>query len=94
MPRGAVPERYRDILESTTLGHLTTIDPSGRPQVNPVWFIWDGEHVLLSVKPETGKYRNMRGTPNVAMSFLDLARPERYLAIRGAVAGFEPFDAG
>ncbi|MCC6314867.1 MAG: pyridoxamine 5'-phosphate oxidase family protein, partial [Thermomicrobiales bacterium] len=39
MPRGPVPERYRDILESIALGHLATIDADGRPQVNPVWFI-------------------------------------------------------
>ena len=38
MPRGEVPERYRDILASTALGPLATIGPDGRPQVNPVWF--------------------------------------------------------
>ena len=92
MPPGAVPDRYRDILESTTLGHLATIDANGRPQVNPVWFIWDGTHVLLSVKAETSKYRNMRDNPNVAMSFLDLMRSERYVEIRGAVIELELFD--
>lgn len=92
MPKGAVPNRYRDILESTTLGHLATIDTDGRPQVNPVWFLWDGAQVLLSVKAETGKYRNMRGDPNVAMSFSDLTRPARYLEIRGPVVELELFD--
>jgi hypothetical protein len=38
MPRGEVPERYRDILGSTALGPLATIGPGWRPQVNPVWF--------------------------------------------------------
>ena len=38
MPKGAVPERYRDILDSNALGHLATIGLDGRPQVNPVWF--------------------------------------------------------
>ncbi len=92
MPNGAVPDRYRDILEGTALGHLATIGPDGRPQVNPVWFIWDGQHVLLSVKPETGKYRNLRRDPHVAMSCSDLARPDRYLEIRGTVVAFELFD--
>jgi hypothetical protein len=36
MPAGEVPERYRDILASSALGHLATIGPDGRPQVNPV----------------------------------------------------------
>jgi len=92
MPLGAVPDRYRDILESKTLGHLATVDPGGRPQVNPVWFLWDGYRVLLSVKPNTSKYRNMRAHSMVAMSFLDLTRPDRYLEIRGSVVEFELFD--
>lgn len=92
MPKGPVPERYRDLLASRALGHLATVDANGRPQVNPVWFLWDGEHVLLSVKPETNKYRNMRANPNVAISFSDLARSERYLEIRGTVVELELFD--
>ncbi len=92
MPIGAVPDRYRDILESTTLGHLATVDPNGRPQVNPVWFICEGQQILLSVKSEASKYRNMRDNPNVAISFLDLTRPDRYLEIRGSVIELELFD--
>src|SRR5688572_12783333 len=92
MPKGPVPDRYRDILASTTLGHLATVDPHGRPQVNPVWFIADGGRVLLSVRPATAKYRNMRANPNVAISFSDPARPDRYLEIRGSVIGFELFE--
>jgi hypothetical protein len=38
MPGGAVPNRYRDILNSPALGHLATTDLDGRPQVNPVRF--------------------------------------------------------
>jgi PPOX class probable F420-dependent enzyme len=89
MPKGPVPERYRDILESTTMGHLATVDDRGRPQVNPVWFLWDGEHILLSVKPNTAKYRNLRRNSHVAISFLDSVRPERYVELRGEVVSFE-----
>ena len=92
MPTGEVPERYRDILESTALGHLATIGSDGRPQVNPVWFLSDGRSVYLSVKPETAKYRNLRATPAVAMSVVDLVRPDRYVEIRGEVVAFELFE--
>ena len=89
MPKGAVPEPYLDILASTALGHLATVGPDGRPQVNPVWFLSDGRSVSLSVKPETAKYRNLRANPSVAMSVGDPARPDRYLEIRGTVERFE-----
>ena len=92
MPTGQVPEKYRDILESTTLGHLATVDEQGRPQVNPMWFLWDGERILLSVKANTRKYRTLRHDPHIAMSFTDLQEPERYVEIRGAVVDFELYE--
>jgi PPOX class probable F420-dependent enzyme len=92
MPKGAVPESYRDILESKALGHLATIGPDGRPQVNPVWYLSDGQHVFLSVKPETVKYRNLRANPAVAMSVTDLERPDRYVEVRGEVVAFDLYE--
>ena len=92
MPKGTVPERYQDILESTALGHLATIGLNGRPQVNPVWFLSDRQYVYLSVKPETVKYRNLRANPAVAMSVGDRSRPNRYLEVRGEVVAFELYE--
>ena len=92
MPNGAAPDRYRDILDSKALGHLATVGPHGRPQVNPVWFISDGAWVYLSVKPDTAKYRNMRANPAVALSVSDPEHPGRYVELRGAVVAFELFD--
>ena len=92
MPKGRVPERYHDLRASKALGHLATIGADGRPQVNPVWFIFDGERFYLSVKADTVKYRNLRATPHVAMSVLDSERPGRYVEIRGEVEALELFD--
>ncbi len=92
MSQGVVPERYRDILDSTALGHLATLGSDGRPQVNPVWFISDGQRVWLSVKPDTVKYRNLRADPAVAMSVGDPTQPSRYVEIRGGAVAFELFE--
>lgn len=92
MPKGPVPAEYHDILQSTVLGHMATTDETGRPEVNPVWFIWDGQHVLVSVKGATRKYRNLRRDPRVAISFPDPANPERYLEIRGEVTEFVLYE--
>ena len=91
MPKGVVPERFHDLLQSKVLGHLATIGENGRPQVNPVWFISDGSEILLSIKPETAKYRNLRANPAVAMSILDPANHFRYVELRGEVVEFELF---
>lgn len=92
MPKGSVPDRFRDLLEGKALGHLATVGPDGRPQVNPVWFIADGAHVYLSVRPEAAKYRNLRANPGVAMSVLDPERPDRYVEVRGEVVAFELYE--
>lgn len=92
MPQGQIPDRYRDLLDSTVLGHLATVGADGRPQVNPVWFIADGQYVYLSVKADTVKYRNLRAMPYAAISIADPARPMRYVEIRGEVVAFELFD--
>ena len=92
MPKAPVPAQYHDILESTTLGHIATVDAAGRPQVNPVWFIWDGANILLSVKAHTNKYRNLVANAFVAISFSDPDRPARYLEIRGEAVEFQLYD--
>ena len=89
VPNGPVPDAYRSILESTTLGHLATLDAQGRPQVNPVWFLWEDERILLSVKADTVKYRNLRRDPRLAISFADAANPSHYVKVRGEVEAFE-----
>jgi PPOX class probable F420-dependent enzyme len=92
VPQSPIPERFHDILQSTTLGHLATIDEHGRPMVNPVWFLWDGEHVLMSVKPGTKKFASLQRDPHLAISFVDLAKPTHYFEIRGEVISFELYE--
>jgi PPOX class probable F420-dependent enzyme len=85
MPLPPVAESYRPLLEEPVLGILATINAQGGPEVNPVWFLWHEEHLLLSVKGETRKYRNMRSNPNVALCIPDPASPWKYLELRGTV---------
>ena len=94
MPRGPVPGHLSDILRGPALGHLATLDETGRPQVNPVWFLWDEERqqVLLSVRPETRKYGNLRRDPRAALSVLDLTRPSRYVELRGEAVAFALYE--
>ncbi|MGI9253863.1 MAG: PPOX class F420-dependent oxidoreductase [Thermomicrobiales bacterium] len=92
MPSGPVPERFSDLLESCSLGHLATVSAEGKPQVNPVWFIADRQSLYLSVKADTAKLRNMRANPSVALSISDPANPGRYVELRGEVVDLELFD--
>ncbi len=91
MPRGPLPSTHLDLLERPLMGHLATVDSTGRPQVNPVWFLYDGKRILLSIKGDTAKLRNLRENRWAALSVLDPDRPFRYLELRGHAILFELF---
>ncbi len=80
-----IPEHYLDILQSTAVAYVATIGPKGEPQVSPVWFGWDGTHLLFSVNKVRQKHRNLLRDPRVAIAIADLANPYRSLEIRGVV---------
>ena len=48
---------------------LTTVGSSGTPQPNPVWFLWDGETILIYSMPSAAKVHNIRRSPRVALHF-------------------------
>lgn len=83
-------EKNADLLESNALAHVATVGPRGEPQVNPVWFGWDGIHLRFSQTTTRQKYKNVQREPRIALSIVDPANPYRYLEIRGKVVAVEP----
>ncbi len=80
-----IPEQFNDLLHSTALAHVATIGPKGDPQTTPVWFGWDGQHILFSQTKSRQKYRNVKRDPAIALSIVDPSNPFRYLEVRGKV---------
>jgi PPOX class probable F420-dependent enzyme len=80
-----IPESYEDLLASTAVAHIATIGPHGEPQNNPVWFGWDGEHLMFSQTKTRQKYRNIKRDPRIAVSIVDPENHLRYLEVRGEV---------
>lgn len=80
-----IPEKYQDLLTSSALAHVATIGAQGEPQVNPVWFGWDGTHLRFSQTTGRQKYRNVQRDARIALSIVDPKNPYRYLEIRGTV---------
>jgi PPOX class probable F420-dependent enzyme len=81
-----IPAAFLDLLTTRiTFAHLGTSMKDGAPQVTPVWFSYDGNHVLLNSAKGRLKDRNMRARPKVALSILDPENPYRYLQLMGHV---------
>ncbi|MGH2532028.1 MAG: TIGR03667 family PPOX class F420-dependent oxidoreductase [Thermomicrobiales bacterium] len=50
---------------------LTSVRADGRPHIVPVWFLWDGEDLLILSKPENQKIKNIRRDPRVSLALDD-----------------------
>ena len=48
---------------------LTTVGRDGTPHPKPVWFLWDGETILIYSQPNTHKLRHIERNPRVALNF-------------------------
>jgi len=48
---------------------LTTIDTRGIPQTRPVWFLWDGESLLVYSRPQAHKVEHIKFNPHVSLNF-------------------------
>jgi PPOX class probable F420-dependent enzyme len=89
-----IPDDYRDLLERPLYAHLATIRPDGKPQVNPMWFAWDGEYLRFTNTSVRQKYKNVTANPDVAISVNDPDQPYRYLEVRGRVVRIDEDPEG
>jgi len=81
----AIPEKYRDLVDKKAFAQLATLMPDGSPHVAPVWFEFDGTHIVVNTAKGRVKDKNMRRDPRVGLDILDPDNPYRHLSIRGKV---------
>jgi PPOX class probable F420-dependent enzyme len=55
-------------LDEDLVGWLTTVTPSGQPQSSVVWFLRDGDDLLIYSKPDATKLTNIASGPQVAFN--------------------------
>ena len=80
-----IPATHQDLLQKPAFANLATLNPDGSPQVTPVWFEYDGQHIVVNTARGRVKDRNLKHEPRVALSIMDPANPYRYLGIQGRV---------
>jgi PPOX class probable F420-dependent enzyme len=61
--------RVVERLENEQVVWLTTVAADGTPQPSPVWFLWDGQQVLMYSMPNRPKLRHIQANPKVALNF-------------------------
>ena len=48
---------------------LTTVDSTGTPQPNPVWFLWDDGSFVIFSRPNQAKLANIARSDRVSLNF-------------------------
>lgn len=59
----------KEVVSSSALAHMVTLDPDGTPHVTLAWAGLDGDDILIATLPDQRKLKNIRNDPRVAVSF-------------------------
>ncbi len=82
----SIPKEFHDLLTTKiAFAQLATIMSDGSPQVTPVWFDFDGTHIIINTALGRTKDKNMRREPRVSIAINDPENAYRYVQIRGRV---------
>lgn len=89
-----IPAQLIPLLEAPNYAHLGTIRPDDTVQVNPMWFLFDGETIRFTHTTKRGKYRNLMHNPAMSLSIINPDNPFSYLEVRGTLVEVIPDPQG
>jgi len=89
-----IPAHLIPLLEAPNYGFLGTIRPDGTPQVNPMWFSFDGESLRFTHTTKRQKYRNVRHNPAMSFAVINPENPFQYVEVRGRLTEVVPDPSG
>lgn len=80
------PQWREFAMTGTRTGKLAVTRRDGRPHVSPVWFVLDGDDVVLTTPAASVKGRALRHDPRAALCVDDQEPPYSFLIIQGSAA--------
>jgi PPOX class probable F420-dependent enzyme len=81
-----IPASHSAILEQATIGHLATMRPDGRIQLNDMWFLFDGDGIRFTHTTKRVKFRNLQLNPTMTLSVTDPHDRYRFVELRGRLS--------
>ena len=70
--------------ETRAFAYLALVLSDGTPQVSPIWFDWDGTHIIFNTARGRVKDKVLKKHPTVSMT-ITAGDPYSYLLIKGQV---------
>lgn len=90
------PAAFLDLLERPLIASFATVRGGAVPQLNPMWFVWDGDQqvIRLTHTRVRSNYRLLQSNPHIALLMVDPDDDQRYLSVRGTVTHIEDDPEG
>lgn len=76
-------ERVDQRLREEIVIWLTTVGADGTPQPNPVWFLRQGDTILIYSLPDAARVANIRRNPRISLNFDGNGRGSDIIVITG-----------
>src|SRR4051812_39993192 len=85
LPPAGTPfgDRVASRLRDEVIIWLTTVSADGTPQPNPVWFLWDGESVLVYSLPNAARVAHIERNSRISLNFDGNGRGGDIIVIAG-----------
>lgn len=64
-----IGQRALERLQAEEYVWLTVVDTKAKPIPNPVWFLWQEDHLLIYSKPAAKRLIHIAENPNVSLHF-------------------------
>jgi PPOX class probable F420-dependent enzyme len=77
------PPTVASILDHDLIGFLTAVDRGGQPQTAPVWFVRDGDDIVVYNKPDTPRLDSIDVNPKIALNLRGDRRATGAVLIEG-----------
>ena len=81
----------QELLQSRIPARLAYVWTDGTPRVVPIWFHWNGKHIVMATPPKAPKLKALANNPKVSLTIDDNTFPHKVLLIRGT-ARLEPYE--
>lgn len=80
-----IPENLLDLFQKPIVCGLATLMPNGQPQVTPIWFLYDGTHIIINTARGRQKDRNLTHRAKTTVLVIDPQNPYHWAEVRGYV---------
>jgi PPOX class probable F420-dependent enzyme len=74
------------ILDDDLIGFLTAVNGEGQPQPAPVWFVRDGDDIVIYNRPDTPRLASIASNPNVSFNLRGDRRAVGAVLVEGNAA--------